>query len=161
MGMISKGPLVLRLWITLSLLAIGFSGIALGTYTWLAVTDSVASARQQTENKIRVIQSSRFALPNTEPLPSELDLAKVLGIRNLRLLGPNGRELAPVRFGTMTATDTAQEANFLNGATLEKPARRTVELVDGSFRLIDITPVKVIRGGTFGEQYAAVIPAPN
>src|SRR6185436_731687 len=122
MGMISKGSLVLRLWITLSLLAIGFSGLALGTYTWLAVSDSVASAQQQTENKIRVIQSSRFALPNNDPLPYELDLANQLGIRNLHLTGPNGRELAPVRFGPLAAGDPAHEANFINSATLDKPA---------------------------------------
>src|ERR1700704_2491339 len=128
MAMISKGSLVLRLWITLSLLAIGFSGLALGTYTWLAVADSVASAQQQTENKIRVIQSSRFSLPNNDPLPYELDLANELGIRSLRLTGVNGRELAPVRFGALSGGDSAHEANFVSTATLEKPARRTVEI---------------------------------
>src|SRR3954465_11162565 len=105
MGMISKGPLVLRLWITLSLLAIGFSGLALGTYTWLAVSDNVASAQQQTENKIRVIQSSRFALPNNDPLPYEQDMANDPGIRTLPLFSPNGRELAPVRSGGLNPAD--------------------------------------------------------
>ena len=159
--MISKGSLVLRLWITLSLLAIGFSGIALGTYTWLAVSDSVASAQQQTENKIQVIRSSRFSLPNTDPSTYELDLANQLGIRNLHLLGTNGRELAPVRFGAMAPGDIAREASFVNTATVEKPARRTVEILKDGFRDTDISPDRVIRGGTFGEQYAVLLPAPN
>ena len=161
MGLIFRGSLVLRLWITLSLLAIGFSGLALGTYTWLAVSDSVASAQQQSENKIRVIQSSRFSLPNNDPLPYEQDLANQLGIRDLHLFGLNGRELAPVRFGPLAAGDTAQEAKFISTATLEKPARRTVEILKDSFRDTDVTPTQVIRGGTFGEQYAVVVPAPN
>ena len=76
-------------------------------------------------------------------------------------MGSNGRELAPVRFGPLAAGDPAHEATFVNTATLEKPVRRTVEILKDSFRDTDVTPTQVIRGGTFGEQYAVVVPAPN
>src|SRR5437870_3557747 len=102
MGFISNGSLVLRLWVTLSLLAIAFLALSLGTYTWLAVSDSVQAAHEQTQNKIRVIRSSRFTLPNNDPLPYELDLAHELGIRNLRLIAPTGRDVGPTRFGPMS-----------------------------------------------------------
>src|SRR5215212_12070827 len=102
MGFISKDSLVLRLWVTVSLLAVAFLVLSLGTYTWLAITDSVEAAHEQTQNKIRVIRTSRFSLPSNEPLPYELELASELGIRNLRLIGPNGREVSPTRFGAMT-----------------------------------------------------------
>jgi diguanylate cyclase (GGDEF)-like protein len=161
MGFISNGSLVLRLWVTLSLLAIAFLALSLGTYTWLAVSDSVEAAHEQTQNKIRVIRSSRFSLPNNEPLPYELDLAHELGIRNLRLIAPNGRDVTPTRFGPMSTADLAQENAFLASAAPDKPAQRRLLLDGDMYAASDISPIDVIRGGNYGEQFAVVVPVPN
>jgi len=161
MGIISKASLVLRLWITLSLLAVAFSGLSLGMYSWLAVEDSIDAAHQQAMNKVGVIQTSRFALPNSEPVGYELDLANQLGFRTLRLIGPNGRELAPARFGSVQATNVEQENAFINSATPDKPVYRRVRFEGNQIFPTEITPAEAIRGGTFGEQHVLVLPAPN
>jgi diguanylate cyclase (GGDEF)-like protein len=161
MGFISRASLVVRLWVTLSLLAVAFSAVALGTYTWLAVSDSVDSAHVQTLNKIRVIETSRFSMPNSDPLPHEVALANELGIRNLRLFGPGGREIGPPRFGALEARERQADEAFIQSATVEQPVLRKVRLDGGSFTPSTIQPSDVIRGGVFGEEYAAVIPVPN
>lgn len=161
MGFIFNGSLVLRLWVTLSLLAIAFLALSLGTYTWLAVTDSVQAAHEQTQNKIRVIRSSRFTLPNNEPLPYELDLAHELGIRNLRLIAPNGRDVSPTRFSPMSPANGAEETAFLASAGPDKPAQRHVRLDGDKYAASGISPLDVIRGGHYGEQFAVRVPVPN
>jgi diguanylate cyclase (GGDEF)-like protein len=161
MGFVSKGSLVLRLWVTVSLLAIAFLGLSLGTYTWLAITDNVEAAHEQTQNKIRVIRTSRFSLPSNEPLPYEMELANELGIRNLRLIAPNGREVSPTRFGAMTKAPDDNEQAFLAGAAPDKPVQRRVRIDGNKFSPSDVTPVDVVRGGLYGEQFAVVAPVPN
>ena len=161
MAFISKGSLVLRLWVTLSLLAIAFLALSLGTYTWLAISDSVQSAHEQTQNKIRVIRSSRFTLPNNDPLPYELDLANELGVRNLRLIGPNGREVTQPRFGAMSTANGAEEGAFLASAGPDKPAQRRVRIDGDKYAASELSPLDVIRGGTYGEQFAVMAPVPT
>jgi diguanylate cyclase (GGDEF)-like protein len=161
MGIISKGSLVLRLWVTVSLLAVAFLGLSLGTYTWLAISDSVEAAHEQTQNKIRVIRTSRFSLPSNDPLPYELELATELGIRNLRLLAPTGREVTATRFGAMTTANTAEEAAFLATAAPDKPVQRRVRLDGQTYSASDVSPIDVVGGGLFGEQFAVVAPVPN
>jgi diguanylate cyclase (GGDEF)-like protein len=100
-------------------------------------------------------------MPNNEPLPYEQDLARELGIRGLRLFGSGGRELGPPRFGAMNAADPAGEEEFINSAMVEKPAQRKVHIDGSRFNPTEITPIDVIRGGTFGEQYAVIVPIPN
>src|SRR3954469_4454275 len=112
MGIISNGSLFPLLWVTFSLFSFAFLALSLGTYTWLAITDTIEAAHEQTQNKVRVIRSSRFSLPSNEPVPYELELANELGIRNLRLLAPNGREASPTRFGAMSPANSAEEKAF-------------------------------------------------
>jgi diguanylate cyclase (GGDEF)-like protein len=161
MGFISKGSLVLRLWVTVSLLAVTFLVLSLGTYTWLAITDSVEAAHEQTQNKIRVIRTSRFSLPSNEPLPYELELANELGIRNLRLIAPNGREVGPTRFGAISPASAAEEKAFLATAGPEKPVQRRVRIDGDKYSGSEVTPADVVRGGLYGEQFAVVTPVPR
>ena len=156
MGIISRGSLVLRLWITLSLLAIGFSGLALGTYTWLAVSDSVEAAHDQTSNKVRILQASlaRLSQPGVEPQAYQAELVGELGIRSMRFVLPNGRELGPSRFGVMTPTNADDEDTFVSSSTLDKPAQRRVRIDNDRFEPSTTTPIDVISGGTYGEEWA-------
>src|SRR5690242_6954119 len=151
MGLISRAPLVLRLWIFLSLLAVAFSAIALGTYTWLAISDDVDSQHAEVVNKVRVVQSSRFVMPSSEPLTYEKDLAGELGIRSLRLLSPASSDLVPPLFGALSARDAGAESALINSAQIDKPAMRRIRFDGDSFTATATTPVDVVKGGTFGE----------
>jgi diguanylate cyclase (GGDEF)-like protein len=161
--MLSKASIVLRLWFTLSLLAIGFSGLSLGTYTWLAVSDSVDAAHEQTLNKVRVVQNSlsRLSQPGQDIRATEQELANDLGIVSLRFVGPNNRDFGPGRLGVIPAKQTDQQAAFVNSATVDKPASRRVRIDKDGFVTSAVTPIDVIKGGTFGEEWAVAANLPQ
>lgn len=163
MAFLSKGSLVLRVWITLSLLALGFSGLALGTFTWLAVSDSIDAAHAQTLNKVRVIQASaaRLSPPVNQTRGTERELANELGIVSLRLIDGTGRDIGAPRIGVIPAKDAGVNAEMIKTATIEKPSQRRVRIDSDGYHASTTTPLDVIRGGTYGEEWVVVTNLPQ
>ena len=163
MRLFANSSLVFRLWVTLSLLAAAFSTLALGTYTWLAVGDSINAAHTQIEGKVRVLQASvnRMVATGNQPAAGEVVLAEELGLRSLRFIDADGRDVVPTQFGSLTAQDADGGAAFIASSTPERPAARRVRIDNGDIVATALSPLDVIRGGTFGEEYSLTVSHPQ
>jgi diguanylate cyclase (GGDEF)-like protein len=152
--------LVFQLWLVLSLIAGAITAVALGVYVWLSVEDGLTSASRQVEGKIQVVLATapRFQTDGLQP-QDRLAVANSLGIKALEVFDASGLHNQTVVAGSGTgSTDPGFEA-LIRDTISGQPSQRTVRFEDGSFRAGSISPLDVIRGGSFGEEHLIPLSA--
>jgi len=147
--------LVFRLWISLSLLGALFSGVALVTFVLLSVNDDVEAAHKAIQGRSLVVIASLSGITR-DPAQANNNYATVgrsVGMRALELVSPQGRTFGPSIAGAATSAEPSIEQTLTSRALKGEQVQRRVVLDKGQYKGSAISPLDVIRGGTFGEEF--------
>jgi diguanylate cyclase (GGDEF)-like protein len=155
--------LVFRLWLALSVVGTLFAAGALAAFVLLSVNDDVNAAHRSTLDKATVVLGAMSRLSKDGVTPSTADTAvgRSLGLRKLELIAPNG-SVSPASLPDAPAsTEPAIDAEMARKALAGQTAQRQLVVSDTGFKGSVISPVDVLRGGSYAEEFVFPLNIPT
>ncbi|MPZ49149.1 MAG: diguanylate cyclase [Dehalococcoidia bacterium] len=161
MHLLAHRTIVFRLWLALSLVAVVCTTFAFGIYAWLSIDDSIDSAHEQTEAKIKVVllAAARLGIGATGGAPGEGSAAAELGIEAFALYDGAGQTLAPGILRTSILGDQPIDPTLLSAALAGETRSRSIRISDVNHQPAEASPWRVLWGQRFGEEYAVPLSA--